>query len=271
MVKKIKDVLKYGRELLNENGIDSRETRLLLALSMEVGVSELIKHDFCTEEQYDLFKDYLNRRISGEPYSYIAGYKEFMKLNFFVNKNVLIPREDTEILVLEAIKQDKKRILDMCTGSGCIAVSLAKYIENSSVDAADISTSALEVARKNAETNGVKVNFIESNLFDNISETYDMIVSNPPYIKTADMKTLQKEVKFEPQNALDGGTTGLDFYIKIANEAVKYLNDDGVLLFEIGFDEATDVGKILKENNFCDIKVIKDLSENDRVVYAKKG
>ncbi len=100
---------------------------------------------------------------------------------------------------------------------------------------------------------------------------YDMIVSNPPYIKTDDMKSLQKEVKCEPQNALDGGVTGLDFYAKIASEAVKHLNDDGILLFEIGFDEAIDVENILKENNFCDIRVIKDLSENDRVVYAKKG
>ena len=151
MVKKIKDVLKYGRNLLEESGIDSREARLLLALSMGIDASELIKHDLCSGEQCNLFKEYLDRRISGEPYAYIAGYKEFMKLKFLVNKNVLIPREDTEILVLEAVKQDKKKILDMCTGSGCIAISLAKYIENSSVDAVDISASALEVARKNAE------------------------------------------------------------------------------------------------------------------------
>ena len=155
--------------------------------------------------------------------------------------------------------------------SGCIAVSLAKYIKDSTVDAVDICEKAIEVARNNAILNGVDVNFICSDLFENVCDKYDMIVSNPPYIRSVDIEELQSEVKHEPMKALDGGKDGLYFYNQISSKAKEFLNDDGVILFEIGFDEGEAVKDILESNGFTDVKIIKDLSENDRVVYAKKG
>lgn len=271
MVRSVKEALSTGRNVLKKNDVDEREARLLLALSMGVSASELVKFDVCDEKQYSKYLNYIERRVSGEPYAYISGHKEFMKLDFVVTSDVLIPREDTEILVLEAIKQDKKRILDLCTGSGCIAVSLAKYIKDSTVDAVDICEKAIEVARNNAISNGVDVNFICSDLFENVCDKYDMIVSNPPYIRSVDIEELQNEVKHEPMKALDGGKDGLYFYNQISSEAKEFLDDDGVILFEIGFDEGEAVKDILESNGFIDVKIIKDLSENDRVVYAKKG
>ena len=271
MVISIKDALKIGKDMLVQNDIDSREARLLLSYTLNVESSELVRIDICDKEQFDKFIEYIKRRVSGEPYAYIVGHKEFMKLDFIVNENVLIPREDTEILVLEAIKHKKQNILDLCTGSGCIAISLAKYIENSKVDAVDISSKALEVARENAAKNCVQIGFIESNLFENVNKRYDMIVSNPPYIRTDIIEKLQDEVKKEPYIALDGGTTGLDFYEKILSEAKKYLNEDGVILFEIGYDQGKSVTKLMEKYNYKNIKVIKDLSDNDRVLFAERG
>ncbi len=267
----IKDVIKDGREKLENAGIDPREARLLLAFALNIELDELITHDTCTDGDIFRFEDAIKRRIAGEPYAYIVGTKEFMKLKFIVNKNVLIPREDTEILVLEAIKQCKRKVLDMCTGSGCIAVSLAKYLNPVSVDAVDISSRALNVAKKNAELNEVNVNFIWSNLFDKVLDKYEMIVSNPPYIRTSDMKMLQDEVKKEPKRALDGGESGLIFYEQILKDARDYLTDDGVILLEIGYEQAEDVARLMKENNYKKIRKIKDLSGNDRVMIAERG
>lgn len=265
-----KDILKIGKEELIKNNIDAREARLLLAFALNIESSDLVKYESCTESDYFKFLDLIKRRSEGEPYAYIVGYKEFMKLKFLVNKYVLIPRDDTETLVLEAIKQGRKNILDLCTGSGCVGISLAKYINNSNVDASDICARALSVAKKNAKLNNANVNFIKSNLFENINKKYEMIVSNPPYIKTEDIEHLQKEVKNEPQKALDGGASGLDFYDKILKKAKDYLTSDGVILFEIGFDQAQDVMDLMKKYNYKKIKKIKDLSNNDRVVLAER-
>lgn len=271
MVKSINEALKVGKTILEKNNIEIREARLLLALAMHISHSELIRYNVCDDEEYITYLKYVERRVNGEPFAYIAGEKEFMKLSFIVTPDVLIPREDTEILVIESIKQNKKKILDLCTGSGCIAISLAKYIENADVTAVDICQYALEIAKKNAKRNDVKVNFIESNLFENVFEKYDAIVSNPPYIKTSDLENLQIEVKNEPRKALDGGEDGLYFYREIIIKSKEHLNYEGVLLFEIGYDEADDVVRLFRENGYVDVKVIKDLSGNDRVVYAKKG
>lgn len=270
MVKNINDVLKEAKIILKENDIDEREARLLLAFSLSLPLEKLIIKKECTKNEYQKYIKIIKKRASKIPYAHIVGYKEFMKLNFKVNKNVLIPRDDTEILVEEVIKLDKKKILDMCTGSGCIAVSLSKYIKDSKVDAVDISKKALKIAKINAKNNSVCVNFINSNLFKKIKEKYDVIVSNPPYIRKEDLNNLQEEVKKEPIKALDGGKTGLDFYKKIIIAAKNYLNENGVLALEIGFDQAEDIKKLLEENNYKEIKVIKDLSNNDRVVIAKK-
>lgn len=266
----IREALKNGRELLEKHNIDSREARLLLAEAMNISSSELILKTDCTDEEYKKFLKFLEERIAGKPYAYIVGHKEFMKLNFKVNESVLIPREDTEILVENAINSGKLKILDMCTGSGCIAISLAKYIKNSSVSAVDISKEALQVAKENAKINEVNVNFINSNLFENVTEMYDLIVSNPPYIPTKDISSLQIEVKNEPIIALDGGDDGLNFYKIISKEARKHLTPTGILMFEIGFDEAESVSNILKNDGYKNIEIIKDLSGNDRVVKACK-
>ena len=269
MVKNIKEVLLEARESLNENNIDEREARLLLAFSLGITKEELMIKESCTLREYDKFMKVLNKRIAGIPYAYIVGHKEFMKLDFEVNKNVLIPREDTEILVQEVLKMNRKRVLDMCTGSGCIAISVAKYLDGAIVDAVDISERALTIAKVNAKKNDVVVNFIKSNLFDEIDEKYDVIVSNPPYIKTEELDSLQIEVKNEPVKALDGGKTGLFFYKKIIKEAPNYLKRDGVLIFEIGYDQAKDVKKLMEKNGFKNIEIIKDLSEKDRVVKGE--
>lgn len=271
MVKNINEVLNEARLILKENNVNEREARLLLAFSLEVGVEKLLTKKECSLREYSKYMQIISKRVAGIPYAYIVGHKEFMRLDFEVNKNVLIPRDDTEILVEEVIKLNRKRILDMCTGSGCIAISLAKYIKDAEVDAADISEKALTIAEVNAKKNGVDVKFIKSNLFENITDRYDVIASNPPYIRTEDLKSLQEEVKNEPIKALDGGVTGLYFYKNIISNAQKYLNEDGVLAFEIGYNQAIDVSNLLKENGYKNIEVIKDLAGNDRVVKAEKN
>ena len=270
MVKDINEVLREAKGILKANEIDEREARLLLAFSLETTIEKLFMKKEITEIEYNKYIKTIKKRAEGMPYAYITGHKEFMKLDFIVNKNVLIPREDTEILVEETIKLNKKKILDMCTGSGCIAISLAKYIDNAEVEGVDISKRALTIAKLNAKQNNVDVNFINSNLFEEVTSTYDVIVSNPPYIRKSDMGNLQKEVTREPEKALDGGEDGLYFYKKIIKEAKKYLNEEGYLIFEIGFDQAKEVSELLEKYNYKNIEVIKDLSKNDRVVKAQR-
>lgn len=286
MAHKINEALKYGRDILSKNGIEPREARLLLAYSMGISINDLMKNTDCTEEEHQSFICAINRRIAGEPYAYITGRKEFMKLNLKVNEHTLIPRDDTEILVEKAIEiietyqesrkvipllkkeMRKLRILDMCTGSGCIAISIAKYTSNVIIDASDISKEALSVASENVYGNQVKVNLIHSNLFEKINHQYDIIISNPPYIVSNEISKLQQEVQREPHIALDGGEDGLDFYRKIAKDAINFLRPNAYLLFEIGYDQGEAVSKILGENCYTNIEVIKDFSENDRVVIA---
>ena len=275
---KIREVLQRGREALSKNGVEPREARLLLAFAMNIKKDELIKYSECSEDEYDKFIDMINRRCQKEPYAYIVGEKEFMKLTFKVNSNVLIPRDDTEVLVQEVIdttnkvfaQKEKIKILDICTGSGCIAISLDKYIQKAELTAIDISENALEIAKENAKFNESSVKFIKSNLFENIDlkDKFDIIVSNPPYIRKRVIRELQDEVKKEPIIALDGGEKGLDFYEIIAKLSPEFLNENGVLAFEIGFDQADDVSSLMKENGFKNIRVIKDLGENDRVVIG---
>ena len=209
------------------------------------------------------------------PIQYITNNQEFMKLNFFVNQNVLIPRSDTEILVEEVIntyKNEHVKILDMCTGSGCIAISLKKYMQNSEVYGIDISKEALKVAQINAQSNNVDVKFKCSDMFADIQDKdFDVIVSNPPYIKTQVINTLDKEVKNEPIIALDGGEDGLYFYKKIINEAFNFLADNGMIFLEIGFDQKEELTKLIKADKRYElVKTKKDLGDNDRIVVVKK-
>ena len=203
--------------------------------------------------------------------------QEFMRMNFFVNEDVLIQRPDTESLVEEVISISKrinaKKIMDLCTGSGAIAVSLAKYIENSEITAVDISKKALNIAKKNAINNNVQnqITFVESDLYNRIKkDKYDIIVSNPPYIRKDIIKTLDKEVQREPKIALDGGYDGLDFYRKIINKSDEYLKFKGYLCLEIGYDQKIDVIELIEnEEKYVDTYCKKDLYGNDRVIVTK--
>ncbi|MBR3281439.1 MAG: peptide chain release factor N(5)-glutamine methyltransferase [Clostridia bacterium] len=271
------DALNVAKSLLEKNNIDTREAKLFLAFALGVSKEELIKYTQIPDEVYTKLLVLLEKRCNGIPYAYIVGHKEFMKLDFEVNSSVLIPRDDTEVLVEKVIEiasnisKNEVKILDLCTGSGCIAISLDKNILNAKVYASDISKKALEVAMRNAKKNDATITFIESDLFEELNDNikFDIIVSNPPYIRTDVIDTLQKEVKDnEPIIALDGGTDGLSFYERIIKDAKAYLEDSGYLAFEIGYDQAIEVSNLLKENNYKNIKVFKDFSENDRVVIA---
>ena len=203
-----------------------------------------------------------------------------MGLHFYVDENVLIPQPDSENLVEEVIKiseilkmgKEQLKVLDMCTGSGAIAVSLSKYIDKALIYASDISINALDVAKKNAKSNSLDITFIHSDLFNDIeiSNQFDIIVSNPPYIETEVIKSLSKEVQEEPIIALDGGKDGLDFYREIIKCAKEYLIKDGYLVLEIGYDQKDSVIKLLQDNDYKNIYSKKDLSGNDRVVVGQK-
>ena len=224
-------------------------------------------------DKYEMLEPYLDKIIEGIPVQYLVNEQEFYGLKFFVNENVLIPQPDTEIIVEEALNiiSDGDRVLDLCTGSGVIGVIIANK-KNANVVASDISKKALEVARINADNLGdSKVTLVESDLFENIEGKFNVIVSNPPYIKKDVIRTLSKEVQNEPIIALDGGIDGLDFYKKIVEEALNYLEDGGYLLLEIGYDQKEEVLNLVINKNYKDIRVRKDLSNNDRVIIMQKG
>ena len=277
----IKEVLKKGAIDLKVNNISESKlkSRLLMQFILNKPRQYLLVHDdesLTLRQEVDYFKG-IKKMIKGVPLQHITHIQEFMKMNFYVNEDVLIPRPDTEVLVEEVIKIAKKinakKILDLCTGSGAIAVSLAKYIQNSEITAVDISREALKVAKLNAKNNEVEnqITFVESNLFEKIpKQKYDMIVSNPPYIRKDVIKTLDKEFQEEPEIALDGGYDGLDFYRKIIHLSEEYLKFRGYLCLEIGYDQKIDVIELIeKEEKYVDTYGKKDLYGNDRVIITK--
>mgnify|MGYP000329061388 FL=1 len=212
------------------------------------------------EEQANAYIEVIEKRKKRIPLQHITGKQEFMGLDFFVNENVLVPRQDTECLVEN----------DMCTGSGCIIISVKKFVQTAECTGADISEKALETALKNADLNNVPVSFIKSDMFENISEKYDIIVSNPPYIRPDVIKTLEPEVReHDPWLALDGGEDGLSFYRILAKEGKKYLNSQGMIFMEIGYDQGQAVKEIFESEGFVDIVIKKDLCKNDRVVIGR--
>lgn len=280
---KIKDVLKNGIESLNQSNIEEAtlKARMLLSNILDKSKEYLIIHD--EEEINDKINNLYMKKIeklkNHEPIQYIINNQEFMGFDFYVDENVLIPQPDTENLVEEvlfiinSIKDKNLKILDLCTGSGAIAISLYRILKSDKIliYGSDISEKALKIAQDNAIQNCSKIVFLKSNIFNEINDNYkfDIIVSNPPYIETETIKNLSEEVKHEPQIALDGGEDGLYFYKEIIKNAKKYLNSNGYLAFEIGYNQKNQVEKILEENGYKNIYSRKDLSGNDRVVVAQ--
>ncbi len=273
-----RELYEWGREQLEAVRIEEAELDARLLLE---AVCHTVKHDLLVHgervieaEKRESYVNLIGQRRTRKPLQYILGYQEFMGLNFKVNPHVLIPRQDTEILVEEVLKylHDGQSILDMCTGSGCILLSLLKYSNYCKGTGVDISKEALAVAAENAKCQQVDAEFVESDLFAAVSEKYDIIVSNPPYIASSVIETLSEEVRdYEPRQALDGDVDGLFFYRRIIAGAADYLYSGGMLFLEIGYDQAEAVCELMTVSGFKEVEVVKDLAGLDRVVFGIYG
>lgn len=287
---KYSELIEFAKRYLMEKNIADYSSDAYLLLEFVFGISKTdyfmkMNEIITDEEKLQQYKDYLEMRASGRPLQYITGTQDFMGLTFKVNENVLIPRYDTEILVekvLEKLKVYGKNaadvsLCDMCTGSGCIGISLAKLGNLSDVTLVDISKDALEVAKENAKVNDVShIRFVNSDLFEAFDKgdenvKFDFIISNPPYIRSDEIEGLMREVRLhEPRLALDGDTDGLKFYNIITKEAASRLHNGGWLMYEIGYDQGQEVSELMKAAGFADVEVIKDLAGLDRVVRGRK-
>lgn len=279
----LENLYQTGRAKLKEAGIEEADLDAWYLLEFITGVSKASyygnpKAEVGTEKA-EAYEKALEKRTEHIPLQHITGSQYFMGYEFVVNENVLVPRQDTENLVEEAYahikkklketKGEKIKVLDVCTGSGCIIISLRKLVEEIEGSGVDISDKALEVAKENADRFQVPVTFEKSDLFEKVEDCYDVIVSNPPYIKTAVIEELAEEVRLhDPYIALDGKEDGLYFYRKIINDAKKHLKRGGALFFEIGHDQAEDVSALLLAAGYEKIEVKKDLAGLDRVVSA---
>lgn len=279
------EVYREGSSRLEQAGIEEAvlDARLLLEYVCETDRNTLLAHGDreVTQEEYKRYQELLEKRAAHVPLQHLTGHQDFMGLDFLVNDQVLIPRQDTEILVEEVLRNlhDGMRILDMCTGSGCILLSLLQYSNDCEGVGVDLSEEALQVARANydrlkREKPEMKAVFVKSDLFREAAEfsgedKFDLIVSNPPYIRTDVVEGLMPEVRdHEPRMALDGLEDGLHFYREIAREATKYLVNGGSLYYEIGYDQAEAVRDIMEQEGFTEIQVVQDYAGLDRVVYG---
>lgn len=273
----LEGAVSFGKKILEEAGIveAALDAWYLLEYVCKIDKSYYYLHnrDEIDDEKLQEYELLVKKRAERVPLQYITGTQEFMGLKFKVNSHVLIPRQDTEILVETAlgVVQPEMKVLDLCTGSGCIIISLMHFAQDIIGVGSDISKQSLLVAKENAKANDVEVEWIRSDVFQNISGTFDMIVSNPPYIPTAVIDTLMPEVRdFEPFHALDGLEDGLFFYDKIVKESKEFLNTGGYLIFEIGHDQGEAVSTLMKQAGFEQIRVIRDLSGLNRVVCGRK-
>lgn len=292
----LQELIRYGQTQLENAGIDdaARDAKGLYCFLDKLDNVGLMMHwqDVLQDNQCEAYFELIDRRAAGEPFQYITGTQDFMGFTFMVNPSVLIPRQDTETMVEDAVElitkgslrgaeyvkaSGIKDVLDLCCGSGAIGVSLAKLCPKIKVTCSDISKDALKTARENAAQLGCKtVKFEEGDMFSPFkgrlgNKKFDMIISNPPYIASDVIPTLQREVKdHEPMNALDGGEDGLDFYRRIADEAADCLDKKGVLMLEIGCDQAEAVTSLLNDSGkFKDITCLQDLAGKDRIIAAR--
>lgn len=270
-----RQLLETGTRILKESNIDEYDVDSYILFEYMTGMKRSFYLAHSDDEvPLDAEKSYLDvikKRSERYPLQYITHTAYFYGAEYYVDESVLIPRFDTENLVELVLKNEKdaKNFLDMCTGSGCIAIAIKDNLKGINATAADISEAALKVAKKNADGHCADITFIHSDLFENIDGKYDFIVSNPPYIVKDVISTLMPEVKdYEPANALDGGEDGLDFYRQIIKESPKYLNKKGRLYFEIGYDQGESVSNLMRDAGFEDILVKSDLSGNDRCVMG---
>lgn len=270
-----REAISFGEEKLNIAGIEDAKNDAWLLLTFVCKIDRTFYYvhmdDPMAAEQEAEYESVLNKRVEHVPLQYITGEQEFMGLPFHVNDAVLIPRQDTETLVEEALKiiRPGMKVLDMCTGSGCILISILKNVVDVEGFGYDISKQAINMAKENAKLNGVTATFERSDLFEDVTDSFDVIVSNPPYIPTDVIGGLMPEVAvYEPIQALDGKEDGLYFYRKIIATASKYLKPEGTLLFEIGHDQGTAVSSLMTEAGFKGVRVVKDLAGNDRVVIG---
>lgn len=270
-----REAICFGEEKLNSANIEDAKNDAWLLLTFVCKIDRTFYYVHMDEEmpveQQEEYESVLSKRAERVPLQYITGEQEFMGMTFFINEAVLIPRQDTETLVEEALKiaRPGMKIMDMCTGSGCILLSILKNVLDVEGFGYDISKQAINVAKENAKRNNIVATFEKSDLFENVTETFDMIVSNPPYIPTDVIGGLMPEVAvYEPVQALDGMEDGLHFYRRIVEECKDYLNPNGTILFEIGHDQGKAVSKLLTDAGFIGVRVVKDLAGNDRVVIG---
>ena len=270
-----REAISFGERQLNNAGIVDARNDAWLLLTYVCKIDHTFYYVHMDEEmrveQVAEYESVLSKRAEHVPLQYITGEQEFMGIPFHVNDAVLIPRQDTETLVEEALKvvRPGMKVLDMCTGSGCILISILKNIVDVEGFGYDISKQAINVAKENAKLNNVVATFERSDLFEEVTDTFDVIVSNPPYIPTDVIDGLMPEVAlFEPIQALDGKEDGLHFYRRIVEAASEYLNPDGMLLFEIGHDQGEAVSNLMLNAGYKNVRVIKDLAGNDRVVIG---
>lgn len=267
-----------GAEELKEAGVEEAalDARLLLEEVCGTDRNDLLVHGdhLVAEDQLERYMECIDLRSKRIPLQHILGYQEFMGLKFKVTPDVLIPRQDTETLVEEVMRNlhDGMRILDMCTGSGCILLSLLRYSNDCVGTGCDLSEAALQVAQENARALSLEAEFIQSDLFEKVQGKYEIIVSNPPYIPSQEILTLMEEVRdHDPLMALDGREDGLYFYKEIIKGAGQHLHPGGMLFFEIGCTQAEDVSRYLKEAGYKEVTVCKDLAGLDRVVSGVDG
>lgn len=271
-----REAVEFGTKCLTDAGVPDAALDAWYLLQMVCRIERSYYYVHGEEDiTQDAQKEYeiaVQKRAEHIPLQYIIGEQEFMGLRFKVNSNVLIPRQDTETLVEQVLKIVKPgmKVLDLCTGSGCVLISVLKNAPELTGMGSDISKTALLVAKENAKLHEVDAEWVRSDLFDNITEAFDVIMANPPYIPTGEILSLMPEVRdFEPENALDGGADGLDFYRKIAGQVKDYLNPGGYVYMEIGYDQGEAVSELMRNAEFTEVEVIKDLARNDRVVKGK--